>query len=235
MEAVERPGRNESRDRLAAPLDQDAAESEVGEACKDQTGIDPPLAGCWEEKLGISGSLFRPGARVKRSDADGPSGAVGKHPPPRIEPPPWIEDDPHRVLPGNPAYGKLRIIGGYRSGSDQDGVDERAEPVKTADVLRSRDVVGVAACRRDPPVQALADLPHRQATRQLKWDKQRKDATCGLGQCTDNIPTAGRIHMKPDVREGFMVDPARLPAAERSGPEPADEIPRDALIDPFRQ
>lgn len=41
--------------------------------------------------------------------------------------------------------------------------------------------------------------------------------------------------MKPDVWEGFMADPARLPAAEGSGPEPTNEIPRDVLIDPFRQ
>ena len=165
------PRPKESRDGLATPLDQDTAEAEAGEPRKDQTGVDPPFAGSREEELRISGSLLRHGAPVDRPDADRPGNAVGEHPPPRIEPPPWINDDPHGVLPGNPADGELRIIGGDRSGPNQHGIDERAEPVETADVLRPRDVVGVAARRRDPAVQALADLCHRQTTRQLKRDK----------------------------------------------------------------
>ena len=235
MEPVERPRLQEPGDRPSPPLDEDAAEAEPPEAREDHPGVDPPRIRRREEELRIPGSFPLPGAPGERPDADRPRGTVSEHPVPRVQPSRRIQDDADRTVSGNLPDRELRIIGRDGASPNHDGVHERPEPVEAPDVLGTRDVVRVPGHGSDPTVEALADLRNREAALQLERDEDGEDATCGLGRCTDNIPCAGRVYLKPHVRVGIMAHPARLPTPKRSGPQLADEIPRDVLIDACRQ
>ena len=56
------------------------------------------------------------------------------------------------------AHRQFGIVVPNRAGSHQDRVGQGAHAVVMQDVLRPRDPLGSAAQRRDPPVEALAEM-----------------------------------------------------------------------------
>jgi len=90
---------------------------------------------------------------------DDARGAVRLQPAPgRIEARAGVDDHAGWVATGRAPHGKLRIIGGDRSGADDDGVDLRPQAVQMVEPLGAIDVAGLPTQRRNAAVKRLAEL-----------------------------------------------------------------------------
>src|SRR5262245_12565565 len=86
---------------------------------------------------------------------------VAKHFVVLAQPPHWIEHDAKRARSGHMTRRELRIIGGYRSGADHDGVRQGAHPVQVDDIFLSGDELRIAGVRGDETIDALTKMTDR--------------------------------------------------------------------------
>src|SRR6185503_3752541 len=141
---------------MRAAFDQDAGEALFGEGPKDRGRSDFATRG---------GDFDDLDARRKRwpyalsRDHQPASTVLGQDPGVGGQPPSWIEHDPGRAGPGDPAHGELWIVGDRRSNAYKYGIDQCAQPVQVRQAGRTVDVLGMPGHRRDPAIDRLPDLP----------------------------------------------------------------------------
>ena len=73
-----------------------------------------------------------------------------------------IEHHSYRMRAGDPAGGQLRIVAFHGAGANDDRIAQCAHPVQVRQVLGAVDVTGRAVRGGDAPIQALAEMRHRQ-------------------------------------------------------------------------
>lgn len=109
-----------SRDGVGATLDQYSAHPAISECCKDTRRREVPIGGgqpnelnAWDRSSGPSFGGYKYAADTILTED------------PRLaaETPVRVDDDAGRLLPGDPAYGQLRIIGYRSTGADNDRID----------------------------------------------------------------------------------------------------------------
>jgi hypothetical protein len=99
--------------------------------------------------------------------------AIGRKPRTRID------HHAHRIRPRHVAHGQLGVVGGDRTGADDYGIHERAQPMQMDAAGLTRHVMGMPAFGGDPPIQTLPELRDYEV-RPTECDRQQ----C-IQQCRD--------------------------------------------------
>ena len=87
----------------------------------------------------------------------------------------WVDDDTNWIVALGLAHGQPWIIGGDGPGADDDGVDERPQPVQPSDIGLAGDIVRMACFGRYATIEALGNLADRQRGARLDWQINVED------------------------------------------------------------
>ena len=137
VQSVKVACRKEARHGVGTSFDQYAAHPASAERCKDGRGRKLPIGGGQPNKLnardrssGLSFCGYKNATDTVLTED------------PRLvaEPAVWVDDDAGRLLPGDPAYGQLRIVGYRSTDADNDRIDQSPQPVEVGQSGRPIDV-----------------------------------------------------------------------------------------------
>jgi hypothetical protein len=137
VQSVKATCRKEARNGVGATFDQYSAQSARTECCKDRRGRKLPISRGQPKELhardrsnGFSFCGYQDAADTILTED------------PRLvaEPSVRIDDDASRLLPGDPAYSQLRIVGYRSTDADNDCVDQSPQPVEVRQSARPIDV-----------------------------------------------------------------------------------------------
>ena len=98
------------------------------------------------------------------ADVQRRSGAIREYAEGRRQPPARVEDDAERIRPRHVARGEQWIVGRHGPGANEHRVAQGAQPVHVHDVVVAGDGLRIARGGCDEPVEALAEMAHRQRT-----------------------------------------------------------------------
>ena len=126
------------RDTVSAPPSTSMRRSPASaERCKDGRGRKLPIGGGQPNKLNArdrSSGLSFCGYKNATDTV------LAEDPRLVAEPAVWVDDDAGRLLPGDPAYGQLRIVGYRSTDADNDRIDQSPQPVEVGQSGRPIDV-----------------------------------------------------------------------------------------------
>ena len=155
VQAVKAACGKKARHGVRTAFDQYPAHTAGTERCKDSRGRKVPIAGGQPKQLNARdrrrGFSFR-----GYQDATGT--IVIENLRFVTETAVRIDDDTGRLLPGDPAYGQLRIVGYRSTNTDDDGIDQSPQPVEVGQSGRSVDAFRVPRFGRNTAIERLTDL-----------------------------------------------------------------------------
>ena len=137
VQSVKVACRKEARHGVGTSFDQYAAHPASAERCKDGRGRKLPIGGGQPNKLNArdrSSGLSFCGYKNATDTV------LTEYPRLVAEPAVWVDDDAGRLLPGDPAYGQLRIVGYRSTDADNDRIDQSPQPVEVGQSGRPIDV-----------------------------------------------------------------------------------------------
>lgn len=153
MQAVDRPGGQETGHRPCPAFDQQAPEPVRGQRLDDFHRVGLTVAAgdgdrrdpgrTWQ----IAGLDDKDRASVLSQDA-----RIRRQPPVRVD------DDAGRMVAGHLSHGQQRVVGDDRTDADDHRVDQRPQPVQMHDRLGAIDIAGIAGRGGDLPVERLSQL-----------------------------------------------------------------------------
>lgn len=144
-----------ARDRVGATLDQYPAHAASTERSKDSRGRKVPIGSGQPNKFDAGDRRSRLSFRSNKNATDTVLPEDSRF---AAETAVRIDDDAGRLLPGDPAYGQLRIIGYRSTDADNDRVDQSPQPVEVGQSSRPIDVFRMPRFRRNAAIERLADL-----------------------------------------------------------------------------
>ena len=137
VQSVKAACRKEARNGVGATFDQYPAHPASTERCKDGRRRKVPIGSGQPNKLDArdrsSGFSFR--GYKNATDT-----ILTEDPRLVAEPAVRVDDDAGRLLPGDPAYGQLRIVGYRSTDADNDRIDQSPQPVEVGQSGRPIDV-----------------------------------------------------------------------------------------------
>ncbi len=211
MQAVEAVRLEKARDRSGAALDQDAPQAARGEAREDGGRRDLAV-------LDRQRDLFDAGERTGAVPGDDEAryAVVAQCPRAGRQPPVRIDDDADGMRAADPAHRQQGIVRDGGPDPDDDGIDQRAEPVEMVEPFAAIDVVGMPGHRCGTAVERLADLPdHHEIVHQP-----------GAQRPENALPPRRRMAQPgPDGSE--RIAPAGVVLGGRDGLDQAHGIPRE--------
>jgi hypothetical protein len=155
VQSVKASCRKKARDCVGATFDQYPAHTASTQRSKDSRRRKVPIGSGQPDKLYArdrrSGISFR-------SYNNATDTILTEDPRFAAETAVRIDDDACRLLPGDPAYGQLRIIGYRSTDADNDRVYQSPQPVQVGQSGRPIDVFRMPRFRRNTAVERLADL-----------------------------------------------------------------------------
>ena len=107
------------------------------------------------------------------------------------EPAVRIDDDAGRLLPGDPAYGQLRIVGYRSTDADNDRIDQSPQPVEVRNSGRPIDVFRMPRFRRNAAIQRLTNLADNH-------------------QLINDTPPKRTENLTPGLRKGLVTGPENI-------------------------
>ena len=176
MQPVEAAGLHEARDRVRPAFDQHPAEAARGEDGENRwlarygrprpAGLGPLAAG--RESHAFADDASRGGPLSASSRALGG------------EPPLGSMTTRAGCGPCDEAHRQLRIVRERAADADDDGVDQRPQAMQMRKRRGAVDVMRMAGCGRNAPVERLADLAEDHETvrrRDSQWAEQSSEGT----------------------------------------------------------
>ena len=130
------PADKETRERVGAALDEHAAQSDLGEAGEDRGRRDMSVYRRQSEYLD-AGKLA---TRALRHHDNSARAVVGEQAGGRRKPAARIDDDARRIGAGDVTNRQSRVVRERAADPDDDGVDQRAQPMQMRETGRSVDV-----------------------------------------------------------------------------------------------
>ncbi len=143
----------------------------------------------------------------------------------------WVEHHPHRVLPLYLPDRQTRVVGGDGAAPDDHSVDERSQPVQATDVGRPRDVVGLSALGRDPPIQTLPDLPDHEIRVELQRQVQVEEGARRVFHLARRGPPSRGIDLQPHIGIAMMVHLSGGGLSGATQGNGSDQAPGGAFVD----
>jgi glycosyltransferase 2 family protein len=154
VQAVETAGRKKARNRIGAAFDENAAKPEAGKTGKDGCRGNVPV-GCRQSENFDVGE--RTGRSLRRHHES--ARAIGvEQARARTQSSTWIKNDARWMRPDDATDGELGIVGERSPYSDDDGIDDGAEPMQMGEARWPIDIVRVSGHRRDTAVERLSNL-----------------------------------------------------------------------------
>lgn len=205
VQAVERAGLEKARHGDAAAFDQHPLEAALREGVEHGGGGKAAIA----NGQGLTADM--PADRTGGLDAfamqmQGRRHTVLKQSEAGRYPPARVEDDAHRLGAGHVAHRELRVVLAGGAGAHHNRLHQGAQPVKVDAAFQSIDVMRMAACGGDAPVQALAELGHGHPPRPV--DQRGKAGEQFAGRFTDSrrvrIDGPGHRRCAGSVRRGGL-------------------------------
>ena len=137
VQPVKATCRKEARNGVGATLDQYPTQSTGTECCKDSRRRNVPIGSGQPNKLN---ARDRSNGLSFRGYQDATDTVLTENPRLVAEPAVRVDDDAGRLLPGDPAYGQLRIVCYRSTDADNDCIDQSPQPVEVGQSGRPIDV-----------------------------------------------------------------------------------------------
>jgi hypothetical protein len=137
VQSVKATCRKEARNGVGATFDQYSAQSASTECCKNSRGRKLPIGGGQPKELNARDRSSDLSFRSYKNATDTILTEDSRF---AAEAAVRVDDDAGRLLPGDPAYGQLRIVGYRSTDADNDRIDQSSQPVEVRQSGRPVDV-----------------------------------------------------------------------------------------------